>query len=104
MSDSGIIFAVGVRLVCLLVAINESRRSRRGPKLPEEPPKHDRARIALAGPHSEVPLSQRKRVLKICPDCREYVLLDAPVCKYCGCALAIDRSQTPDQPAQAQRD
>lgn len=52
-------------------------------------------------PYAEPPLSARKVSLKICPDCRELVLLAAHSCKYCGTAFpfetkpAADRTKTP---------
>jgi hypothetical protein len=37
-------------------------------------------------------LPARRIVFKICPDCAELVYLDAPKCKYCGCALVVGQS------------
>jgi hypothetical protein len=87
MSSTAILFAVALLMGCLLVALLDARRgdSKRRRHDEEEPFKP--SRISFADPAKEVPLSERRRTLKLCPDCRELALLDATVCKYCGCAL-----------------
>jgi hypothetical protein len=52
------------------------------------------ARAPRPTPNDSRPAKNARRrhgniVFKICPDCRELVYLEAPVCKYCGCALAV---------------
>lgn len=33
---------------------------------------------------------------KICPDCSEFVLMDAKVCKHCGCKFKAEVAEPPD--------
>jgi hypothetical protein len=46
--------------------------------------------------HQEIPLEQRERTLKICPDCREMVFLEAKACRYCGNSLEVTAVKEPD--------
>jgi hypothetical protein len=59
--------------------------------------------ITSLSSHRETPFSQRRRTLKVCSDCRELVLLDADVCKYCGCALAVAPTVVAPEPVLAVR-
>lgn len=61
---------------------------------PREGKQEKKRRVTVAG-HGEVPLSERTRTLKVCPDCRELVLLEAPICKFCGCALGVEPEPKP---------
>ena len=67
-----------------------------------QPAKHSEAEEGVAkevplclNGHEEIPLNLRQRTMKICPDCRELVLLEANACKYCGCALEVEEKKQP---------
>ena len=63
-------------LVVIALGLASFRRRPRPPAPPVAPP----ARPALLDP----PPAEREIGLKVCPECRELVLLASGTCKYCG--------------------
>jgi hypothetical protein len=95
MPDVGIIclFLGPPLLVVLIFAIFHrapSPRTRRSIEVSS-----DRTELVIGLGREEISLQARKRTLKICPDCRELVVLQAAACKYCGCVLAVEEKKEP---------
>jgi hypothetical protein len=84
---------ISILVIGVVTALVWALFARRSPKAP-------RRDISPGGAGSDDNDAARI-VFKICPDCREPVLLDVSVCRYCGCALAVAQQPAPDaRPAE----
>lgn len=86
----------GLVLSGLLVFALVLERRRRIPRHRDQPADDETPKNRVWGfPLDEVALKDRKRTLKVCPDCRELVSLASTECKYCGCVIAVEESNRP---------
>jgi len=90
-SESLLFFATVV-LGTVLSLLAYRRYSKRAPRAYDEETFFS-GRIWRSRAEKEIPFAERKRNLKLCPDCREHVFVDAVVCRYCGCALTVDEKK-----------
>jgi hypothetical protein len=91
-----ILFALAAAVLLLAIlmwkSLSAAPRSRRRHRTDDD--LSQKAKIGL-GFDPDLPLSARSISLKVCPECRELILLGATVCKYCGGATAAVVAQTP---------